>query len=209
MNEFGSLSALLDQLAPIVGVETPAWDDVLDRVKTLDGTAAKSQHGRMRRRTAFAFVFATFTVAVAGSALAAVGLDPVTKLLNEWNSPGSPGLLEGTYAATRSTLTPASLNGQWAITFHSDAVSVPGGLSGSYTISQNGAIKETGIYLLGGNQHSNLVLRDDGGSAACNDLRVGGFYQLKYDKSTLQLKGNADFCAHRRAILNAGPFARR
>ena len=49
MNEFSSVSAVLDELVPAVEQEEPAWDDVLARVERLE-TASVPRVGSARRR---------------------------------------------------------------------------------------------------------------------------------------------------------------
>lgn len=211
MSEFGSLSTLLDELAPVVELEPPAWDDVLVRAAHLssepDKQPRRASSTRHRRRIAVLAVVAA--TAVVASALAAEGVNPLTALFNYWHSPANPGPLGGTYSTTLSGLTPARLNGRWTITFaqYPTANGYASGHYGNYVISQNGKVMEKGTFGAASGI-ANLTLTDTSGPAKCPDTRVGGAYQVTYDRSALKLQALFDRCPHRRIVLSTKLFTR-
>ena len=210
MNEFGSLSTVLEKLAPIVEPEESAWDDVLSRAAQLrsepDRRPDQARSARQRKLIAVLAVLAA--TAVAASALAAAGVNPLTALLNSWSSPGSPGFLSGTYSATLSGLTPPGLNGHWTINFAQTqtANGYASGNYGNYVISHNGKVRERGTYGSASGL-ANFVMRDTGGPGAC-DTPPGGGYEIKYNSSTLLFKAVIDPCSGRRIVLSAKLFTR-
>jgi hypothetical protein len=213
MNGSDSLSVVLDELAPLVEPEEVEWDDVLVRAGLLTSEPDIQRRGtRSRRHRRLSAVFiAAVAVAVAASALAVAGVNPLTALLNFWNSPANPGPLAGSYSSTLSGLKPTSLNGHWTITFapYSNAANIGSAESGSYVLSQNGKVMESGSFTFGGgNQFSNFNLTDTGGPAECPASRIPGGYEIKYDSSALKLQSSFDQCARRRIVLSSKVFVR-
>jgi hypothetical protein len=214
VNEFGSLSTMLDELAPAIEPEEPAWDDVLMRAARLAASEpveglrrARSTRGR-GRIAVLAVVAAT---AVAASALAAAGVNPLTALFDSWRSPATPGTLGGTYSTTLSGLTPASLNGRWTIKLglYNNATNYAQGRYGDYVISQDGTVMERGTFQFGGSRFANFFLTDTGGPARCPDKTLyPAPYQVTYSSSALKLEPKRDTCIHRRIVLSAKLFTR-
>jgi hypothetical protein len=183
MNGSDPVLVVLDELAPLVESEEAAWDDVLARTGLLTSEPVIQRRNTWsRRRGLSAALIAAIAATVTVSALAVAGVDPLTALLNAWNSPAIPGPLTGSYSATLSGLKPTRLNGHWTITFapYSNAENIAGAESGSFALSENGKVMESGSFKFGGgNRFSNFNLTDTGGVTECPARRIPGLYELK------------------------------
>jgi hypothetical protein len=212
MNATDPLTALLDELVPNVEPEDPAaWEDVLARVEERKGLSIRTGH---RRGRWLASALAALTaLVIAATALAVAGVNPITAIINSWDSSSRPASLNGTYTTTLTGLKPASRDGTWKLTLalyrvsrNPNAQTFASGKYGRYTLTHDGATIESGTFIFGGNQHSNLTLTDSGGSQPCADAPVGGFYNFKYNQHGLILEAQFDRCTARRLILNKHLF---
>jgi hypothetical protein len=82
------MSALLEELAPAVPIEEPAWDDVLVRAALLPELPAERRMFSRRRRRLVAIALAGLALVVVAAALAAGGLHRFSAWLS--GSPGAP-----------------------------------------------------------------------------------------------------------------------